>query len=73
MMNIGILKRFLTDHYAYMNIHYQMDYAHTHAHMWITRLHPTSETMDLSDISKFKDLMNTSSDEDIPVLEDSIH
>ena len=29
--------------------------------------------MDLSDISEFKDLMTTSSDEDIPVLEDSIH
>ena len=41
MINIGILKRFLTDHCAYMNIHYHMDYAHTHVHMWITRLHPT--------------------------------
>ena len=31
------------------------------------------ETMDLSDISKFEDLMTTSSAEDIPALEDSIH
>ena len=31
------------------------------------------ETMDLSDISKFKDLMTTSSDEDIPALKDSIY
>ena len=31
------------------------------------------ETMDLSDISKFKYLMTTSSDEDIPVLKDSIY
>ena len=41
MMNIGLLKRFLTDHYAYMNIPYHMEYACTHVHMWITRLHPT--------------------------------
>ena len=31
------------------------------------------ETMDSSDIFKFEDLMTTSSDEDIPVLEDSVH
>ena len=31
------------------------------------------ETMDLSDISEFKDLVTTSSDEDIPALEDSIY
>ena len=34
---------------------------------------PYFETMDLSDISKFEDLMTTFSDEDIPALEDSIH
>ena len=34
---------------------------------------PYFETMDLSDISKFKDLITTSSDEDIPPLEDSVH
>ena len=34
---------------------------------------PYFETMDISDISEFEDLMTTSSDEDIPVLEDSIH
>ena len=34
---------------------------------------PYFETMDLSDISKFEDLMTTSSDEDIPVLKDSVH
>ena len=34
---------------------------------------PYFETMDLSDISKFDDLMTTSSDEDIPTLEDGIH
>ena len=34
---------------------------------------PYFETMDLSDISEFEDLMTISSDEDIPVLEDSVH
>ena len=29
-------------------------------------------TLDLSDISEFEDLMTTSSDEDIPTLEDAI-
>ena len=38
MMNIGLLKKFLTDHYVYMNIHYHMDYARTHVHTWITKL-----------------------------------
>ena len=33
MMNIGPLKRLLTDHYAYMNIHYYTDYVHTCVHM----------------------------------------
>ena len=31
------------------------------------------ETMDLSDISAFEDLMTISSDEDIPALEDSVY
>ena len=31
------------------------------------------ETMDLSDISEFKDLMTTSSDEHIPALKDSMY
>ena len=31
------------------------------------------ETMDLSDIFEFEDLIATSSDEDIPALKDSIH
>ena len=31
------------------------------------------ETMDLSDISEFEDLMTTSSDEDIPALKDSMY
>ena len=31
------------------------------------------ETMDLSDLSELEDLMTTSSDEDIPALEDSMY
>ena len=31
------------------------------------------DTLDLSDISKFEDLMTTSSDEDIPVLDDIVY
>ena len=42
MMLIGLLKKFLTDHYVYMNIHYHMDYASTHVHMQTTRLLPMS-------------------------------
>ena len=36
-MNIGLLKKFLTDHYAYMNIHDHMDYAPTCVHIQITK------------------------------------
>ena len=39
-----------------------MDYTSTSYH----------DTLDLSDISEFKDLMTTSSDEDIPALDDEI-
>ena len=71
MMNTGLLKKSLTDHCAYMNIHYHMDYAHTSVHIWITRPPPSYfKTMDLSDISEFKDVMTTSSDEDILALKD---
>ena len=41
-MNIGLLKRFLTDHCAYTNLHYHTDYADTHVNMWITRLRSIS-------------------------------
>ena len=37
IINIGLLKKFLTDHYVYRNIHYHMDYAPTHVHIWITK------------------------------------
>ena len=65
MMNMGLLKKFLTDHYVYMNIHYHTDYTPSD--------YQTSsyfKTMDLSDISEFEDLITTASDEDIPALKD---
>ena len=33
------MEKFQIDINAYMNIHYLMDYVHTHAHIWITHLH----------------------------------
>ena len=36
-MNIGLLKKFLTDHYVYMNICNHKDYALTHVHIRITK------------------------------------
>ena len=38
MMNIGPPKKFLTDHYVFMNICYHTDYAHTHVHMQTIKL-----------------------------------
>ena len=38
-LDYGLWKKFQIDIYAYMNIHFCMDYAHTHAHIWITHLH----------------------------------
>ena len=67
-MNIGIWKKFLLDIYVSMNIHYHMDYVHIHVHIQITKPSSYYNTLDLSDISKFEDLMTTSSNEDIPAL-----
>ena len=72
-MNIGPPKKFLTDLYVYMNIHYHIDYASTHVHMWTIKTPSYYETMDLGDSSEFKDLTTTSSDEDTPALEDSVY
>ena len=69
MLNIGIQKKFQIDIYAYMNIQYCMNYVHTHAHTWITHLH---HTMIPWILVTFPDLMTTSSDEDIPSLEEEI-
>ena len=43
MTKTGPLKKSLTDHCAYTNIHYHMDYACTHAHAQITNPPPVSK------------------------------
>ena len=53
-----------------MNIHYHMEYVHSYAHIEIMQPHHTDDTLDLSDISKFEDLMTTSSNEGIPALDE---
>ena len=69
MMKIGPLEKFLTDHLG------------IHEHSLPHRLCPYPcpyldypffshyDSMDLSDMSEFEDLMTTSSDEDIPALD----
>ena len=53
-----------------MSICYHMDYVHIHVHSPYSDYQTSSyyNTLDLSDISEFEDLMTTSSDEDIPAL-----
>ena len=67
MMNIGIWRKSLIELYVFMNMPYHMDYAHTHVHMQTSSYY---DTLDISDISEFEDIMTTSSDEYIPPLED---
>ena len=57
--------------YAYMNMPYHMYCACIHALMQTAYLLTFSNTMDLSDISNFEDIMIMSSDEDIPALADA--
>ena len=37
IMNIGLPKKFPTDHCVYMNIHYHTDYAHANVHIQLTK------------------------------------
>ena len=57
--------------YIHRSIPYCVGYAHIHALMQITYSLPTLTVLDLSDISNFKDIMITSSDKDVPALEDA--
>ena len=72
MTTIGLLRKSQIDICVYTNTHYLICYVHTHVHIWIILLHHTHDTLDLSDISEFEDLMTTSSDDDIPGLDDEI-
>ena len=71
-MNIGIQKKFQTDTCAYMTTQYCMNYVYIYVHIQITQPASYYDILDLSDISKFEDPMTTSSDEDIPALEDEV-
>ena len=69
MMNTGLLKKHLKEHYVFMNMVYHMDYAHTHALTQAMKL-SYMDSLDLSDISDYEDYMVTSSDEEIPRMEE---
>ena len=69
---IKLPKKSQIDICVYMNIYYLIFYVHTHANIWIILLHHTPTHWISNDISEFKDLMTTSSDEDIPSLDDEI-
>ena len=71
MMNIQIWKKFLIDIYVYMNIHHSMDYIHTHGPYSHYTTSSYYDTLDLSDISMFEDLMTTPSNEDITALDEA--
>ena len=49
---------------------YHMGYVHTHALRVNYQIPSYIDSLDLSDISDFEDYMVTSSNEDIPALED---
>ena len=70
MTNIGLQIQFPIDVCVYMNIHNHIPYVVTHVHTWISTPALYQDTLDLSDISDFEDVMTTSSDKDIPTLED---
>ena len=69
MMNTGLLKKHLKEHYVFMNMVYHMDYVHTHALMQTIKISYMA-SLDLSDISDYEDYMVTSSDEEIPGKEE---
>ena len=54
-----------------MNMVYYMGYAHTHALYANYHIPSYEDSLDLSDISDFEDIMIMSSNEDIPALEDT--
>ena len=69
MMNIGLPKKHLKGHYVFMSMVYHMDYVHTHA-LECTIKCPPTWSLDLSDILDYEDYMVTSSNKDIPGMEE---
>ena len=70
MMNTGPLKKHLTELSVSMNMDYHMDYANTHVLMRTITLFHTWTVWILNDISDYEDNMVTSSDEEIPGMEE---
>ena len=69
MMNIDLWRKSPIELNEFMNMPYHMDYAHTHVPMQTIKCHQYYDTLDISDISEFKDIKTTSSDKDIPPLQ----
>ena len=70
MMNIGIWKKSLIDLYVFTNIPYPHGLCPYPCPYVNYQTSSYYDTLDLSNISKFEDIMTTSSDEDLPSLED---
>ena len=72
MLTIGLQIQFWIDICASMNICNHILCVVSHVHIWKYTSASYQDTLDLSDISDFEEVMTTSSDEDIPALEDMI-
>ena len=78
MMPFGWMIQFQIDTYVFMSSHSWIASVHTPAHTDMDLPHSSPEDattpyygmMDLSDISDIQDVMTTTSEEDIPDLED---
>ena len=70
MTNTGPLKKHLKELFVYTNMDYRITYANTHALMGAITLLSYMDSLDLSDILDYEDYMVTSSDEEIPGMEE---
>ena len=73
MMNTGLLKKHLKELFVSMNMDYRITYANTHVLMRTITLSSYMDSLDLSDISDYEDYMVTSSDEEIPGMEEVLY
>ena len=70
MTNTGPLKKHLKELFVYMNMDYHITYANIHALMGAITSPSYMDSLDLSDILDYEDYMVTSSDEEIPGMEE---
>ena len=70
MMNTGHQSKYLKELFAYMKMDYHSTYTNIHALMGAMTLFHTWIAWDLSDISDYEDYMVTSSDEELPGMEE---